>query len=184
MFYRLVIYADEDGRLSPRSPRIKRLKMKPSTLKRYLRELARLDLVEKRDGEYYLTEKGFKLRRSLLNLLEKPGVAPDKGYVITDPLTSAPLPLRVTSLEQLYAVIAFRLAPDDVVVHHVRAGYLAQWIRTVLGDEALADEIDELRIIDDPDRVLERLLDIVETRLRVLESIRSIEEKRRREELY
>ncbi len=173
-FYRILIYADENGviDLSRRDLREK-LSVSDSTIKRYLRELARHGLVEKKDGIYRLTEKGERLRRSLLNTLRVREVSPDKGYVITEPSTAAPLPLRLLSLEHLYAVIRYGLAPRDILLHHLRTGYLSQWIRSVLGDEALADQIDSMKDVDD----IYKFMEVIEERLKILESIAALEER-------
>lgn len=136
------------------------LQASSATIKKYLTQLAKGGLIERKEDGYYLTEAGAKLSRTLNNLLQERSAAP---YVVTDPKSGAPIPLTFSNLSQLYAVILYGLASEDALDHHV-AMYLEQWLRSSLQDEYLADLIKqgEVRSSKEMLDVLRKLFEIAE----------------------
>lgn len=111
-----------------------------STLRRYLRELLEEGFViEVSKGTYVLTDKGRRIKESLKSVLTE--VGEDKAYVVTDPGTGAPVPLKIRSLKHLYVVIKYGLVPEGVLKEHLRRGYVSEWVKNVLGNEELANKL-------------------------------------------
>lgn len=131
-----------------------------STARRYLKELLGEGfLVEVSRGVYTLTDKGRRAKELLQKTLKE--VGDDKAYVVTDPNTGASIPLRIRSLKQLYAVVKYGLAPEDVLREHLRRGYVSNWIKDVLGDEELASGLSS-RDLDEVVKIIEELLSLSE----------------------
>ena len=167
-FYRVLFAVEGNEEFDVRSVG-RRLKVIPSTAKRYIRELLKKGYIrEVRPGLYTLTNEGIALKNSLKNLLEKK-IEENLGYVLTDPSTGNPVPVKITNIYQLYAIVKYNLIPENILLEHIRRGYLAKWIRDVLGDLDLADFLDNKRDIS-----VNELLSILEERLKILDSIRSV----------
>lgn len=131
-----------------------------STTRRYLRELLEEGLViEVSKGTYALTDKGRRVKESLKNVLAE--VSEDKAYVVTDPSTGVPAPLRIRSLKHLYVVIKYGLASEEVLREHLRRGYVSEWVRKVLGDEELARKL-VTEDLSEVVKVLEELISLTE----------------------
>jgi hypothetical protein len=131
-----------------------------STIRRYLRELLGEGLLtEVSSGVYVLTDRGRRVKELLQRTLSE--VGSDRAYLVTDPGAGAPIPLKIRSLKQLYAVIKYGLAPEEVLREHLRRGYISAWVRDVLGDEVLAAKLrtDDL---GEATRVIEELISLVE----------------------
>ncbi|MEO3994007.1 MAG: winged helix-turn-helix domain-containing protein [Desulfurococcaceae archaeon TW002] len=130
------------------------------TLRRYLRELLEEGLViEVSKGTYALTDKGRRIKESLKSILTE--VSDDKAYVVTDPGTGVPVPLRIKSLKHLYVVMKHGLAPEEVLREHLKRGYVSEWVKNVLGDEELAKKL----VTEDLSgvvKVLEELISLIE----------------------
>ncbi len=129
------------------------------TLRRYLRELLKEGLViEVSKGTYALTDKGRRVKESLKSVLAE--VSEDKAYVVTDPGTGAPVPLKIKSLKHLYVVIKYGLAPEEVLREHLKRGYVSEWVKNVLRDEELAKKLSgELSEVV---KILEELVSLAE----------------------
>ncbi len=167
-FYRVLFAVEGDAEFDIQSIS-KRLNVIPSTAKRYIRELLKKGYIrEIRPGLYALTDEGTALKNSLKNLLEKK-VEENLGYVLTDPSTGNPVPVKITNIYQLYAIVKYRLVPENILLEHIRRGYLAKWIRDVLEDLDLADFLENNRDIS-----INEFLDVLEERLKILNSIRSV----------
>lgn len=111
-----------------------------STLRRYLRELLEEGLViEVSKGTYVLTDKGRRVKESLKSVLTE--VSDDKAYVVTDPNTGVPVPLKIRSLKHLYVIIKYGLVPEGVLKEHLKRGYVSEWVKNVLGNEELAKKL-------------------------------------------
>jgi len=166
-FYRVLV-AMEPGKEFSVDEIAEELRVTASTVKRYLREIAKLGYVVDLDGKYMLSEKGELFRKSLVNLMEKK-IEPSFGYVFTDPSTSSPVPVRVCSLEQLYIVAKYDLVPREILEHHLRAGYITSWVKEVLGDIDLAEKLSK-----EKDLNVDRFTELIEERIKILESVRGI----------
>ena len=59
------------------------------------------------------------------------------------------VPLRVSSLEQLAAVLRYRLVTPEELAYAIRTGFLQTWIERSLHDQELARKLDELRGLND-----------------------------------
>lgn len=131
-----------------------------STVRRYLRELLEEGLViEVSRGTYALTDKGRRVKESLKSVLAE--VSEDKAYVVTDPSTGVPVPLKIRSLKHLYVVIKYGLAPEEVLREHLRRGYVSEWVKNVLGDEELAKKL-VTEDLSEVVKVLEELISLTE----------------------
>lgn len=131
-----------------------------STMRRYLRELLKEGLViEVSKGTYALTDKGRRVKESLKSILAE--VSEDKAYVVTDPGTGVPTPLRIRSLKHLYVVIKYGLAPEEVLREHLRRGYVSEWVKNVLGNEELAKKL-VTEDLSEVVKVLEELISLTE----------------------
>jgi len=167
-FYRVLFAVEENEEFDVRLVG-RRLNVIPSTAKRYIRELLKKGYIrEVRPGLYALTDEGVTLKKSLKNLLEK-NIEENLGYIVTDPSTGNPVPVKITNIYQFYAIVKYNLIPQDILIEHIRKGYLAKWIRDVLGDLDLADFLDNKRDIS-----VNELLSTLEERLKILDSIRSV----------
>ena len=59
------------------------------------------------------------------------------------------VPLKVSSLEQLAAVLRYRLVTPEELAYAIRTGFLQTWIERSLHDQELARKLDELRGLND-----------------------------------
>ena len=131
-----------------------------STLRKYVRELLEEGLViEVSRGVYALTDKGKRVKESLKSVLAE--VSEEKAYVLTDPNTGVPVPLKIKSLKQLYVVIKYGLVPEGVLKEHLRRGYVSEWVKNVLGDEELAKRLSTEKL-SEVVKTLEELIGLTE----------------------
>jgi len=155
--YKLITIADENNTIDiARASQL--LGVSPSTVRKYIQQLVSEGVVEKTgEGKYVLTRLGVSIRRvvSASTLKNTP------SYVITDTSTGQPVSLSFNSYEQLYAVITYQLAPRDILEHHLK-NYLAEWVRSSIRDEILAEKIvkGEIATIEDLKKYLEFILSI------------------------
>jgi len=127
-----------------------------STIRRYLRELEKSGLVEKRGELFAPTERGLLLRRTLQNLRSGRAAQP---YIVTDPSTGHPVPLSFRDYRQLLALIEGGLAEPRILEEHMKR-YLAKWVREALGDEYLAHMLErgQIKTLEDLKRYIEMVL--------------------------
>ncbi len=59
------------------------------------------------------------------------------------------VPLRITSLEQLAAVLKYKLIAPEELAYTVRTGFLQTWLERALHETELAKKLDELRGLSD-----------------------------------
>lgn len=131
--YRVLIYS-KNGLINA-SEVASRLGINASTVRKYLKSLEKEGLVERVDpGTYRLTQRGLSYVEFVKKLSLKREAPP---YVVTDPSRGEPLQLKISSYEQLYAVIEYKLAPLEVIDEHIRKGFLAIWVRDGVGDQRL-----------------------------------------------
>ncbi|RLG84493.1 MAG: hypothetical protein DRO40_01155 [Thermoprotei archaeon] len=168
-FYRVLFVVPVEGAWSLDQV-VEKLGISYSTAKRYVKELIKLGFVDEvQVNRYKITSKGLLFRSSILGHLTK---HLDKGqeYIFTEPTTSTPISLSIKNLHQLYVSIKYELVPWDVVKEHIKSGRLLNWIRDVLGDQELYMKLSELR----NSLSREEFLEIIENRLKIIESIRSL----------
>jgi len=131
-----------------------------STLRRYVRELIEEGFViEVSRCVYALTDKGKRVKESLKSALAE--VSEEKAYVLTDPSTGAPVPLKIKSLKHLYVVIKYGLVPEGILREHLRRGYVSEWVKNVLGDEELAKKL-STEELSEVIKTLEELIGLTE----------------------
>jgi len=130
--------------------------LSPSTVRKYLRELERGGLVERRGELFAPTEKGLLLGKTLHNLRSRRAAQP---YIVTDPSTDQPIPLSFRDYRQLLAVIESGLAEPRILEEHMKR-YLAKWIREALGDEYLAHMLEsgQIKTLEDLKKYIEMIL--------------------------
>ncbi|AFK51523.1 regulatory protein, MarR [Thermogladius calderae 1633] len=134
---KILLLSDENGYLDLGSVQQK-LNLTMSSLRKYVRQLEKDGLVARSEKGLVLTEKGLKLKKTILNLKTKRDVP---AYLITDPSTGQPVPVSFKSYAQLYALLAYDLVDKTLVDKHIAQGYLANWARDAVGDEYLASLI-------------------------------------------
>ncbi len=165
-FYR-ALFVFKDGEELDLKKLANRLGVSNATVKRYVRELVKLGyIVESKPGLYKLTGNGLLFKKSISNLLDKTVEEP-LGYVFTDPYTGSPIPLRIRSLEQLYAIVKYGLIPENILQEHLTRGYLSKWVKEVLGDYVLAEAIKEGTSLS-----IKEFLELVEERIKIVRSIK------------
>jgi len=131
-----------------------------STLRKYVRELLEEGfVVEVSRGVYALTDKGKRVKESLKSVLTE--VSEEKAYVLTDPSTGTPVPLKIRSLKHLYVVIKYGLVPEGILREHLRRGYVSEWVKNVLGDEGLAKKL-STEDLSEVVKTLEELIGLTE----------------------
>lgn len=136
---------------------ITKVKVSPSTARKYVNEMVKKGLVTEKNGKFVVTEKGLFL---LEGKVTKAKTVEDKyAYVFTEE-SGSPLPLRVNSVEKLYVVIKHELVPPSVVEYHLRNGYLAKWLLEQISAKALAQRIREIKSTPELLRVLEEYLGV------------------------
>ncbi|MFZ8791182.1 MAG: DeoR family transcriptional regulator [Thermosphaera aggregans] len=155
--YKLITIADENNTIDI-AKASQLLGVSPLTVRKYIQQLVSEGVVEKTgEGKYVLTRLGVSIKKvvSASTLKNTP------RYVITDTSTGQPVSLSFNSYEQLYAIIAYQLAPRDILEHHLK-NYLAEWVRSSIGDEILAEKIvkGEIATIEDLKKYLEFILSI------------------------
>jgi predicted transcriptional regulator len=155
--YKLITVADENNTIDI-AKASQLLGVSPSTIRKYIQQLVSEGVVEKTgEGKYVLTRLGVSIKKVVnASTLKK-----TPSYVITETSTGQPVPLSFNSYEQLYAIITYQLAPRDILEHHLK-NYLAEWVRSSIGDEMLAEKIvkGEIATIEDLKKYLEFILSI------------------------
>ncbi len=137
-----------------------------SSIKKYLNVLEARGFV-KRAGYpsniFILTNKGRLLKETIISLRSLP---PEKipEYIITDPNTGTPVPLRVRNHKQLLAILKYGLVEPEVFMEHVKRKYLVEWLRSSLGDKYLSALIEsgEIKTIDEFINEVEKIVKILE----------------------
>ncbi len=159
--YKIILASNEKGIIDPKAISEK-LGLSISTVRKYIKNLVNEGLIIYKDGVFELTEKGEALKKSLLKLRNKveQGISP---YLVTDPDTGAPIPLSIKNYEQLYIVIEYGLAPRNVLEEHFRRGYLAKWIKEVLGDEYFTKLYSEgkIKTLDDLKNYIKNIIKLI-----------------------
>jgi len=130
--------------------------LSPSTVRKYLRELEKSGLVERRGELFAPTEKGLLLGKTLRNLRSGRAAQP---YIVTDPSTGQPVPLSFRDYRQLLAVIDSGLTDSRILEEHVKR-YLSKWVREALGDEYLAHMLEsgQIKTLEDLKKYIEMIL--------------------------
>ncbi len=145
------------------------LKVKPNTARRYLDQLVRLGYLEKLEGGIYrIAGKEEKVEESTgeeqffeeeYNELRKP------VHGMVEPLffyyRGTIVPLRVSTIEQLFAVVKYRLLSPEELDYAIKTGYLQAWVARIAKDENLAREIDAISGLA-PEEAYHSLLNILE----------------------
>ncbi len=159
--YKIILASNEKGIMDPKAISEK-LGLSISTVRKYIKNLVNEGLVIYRDGVFELTEKGEALKKSLLKLRNKveQGISP---YLVTDPDTGVSIPLSIKNYEQLYVVIEYDLVPRNVLEEHFRRGYLAKWIKEVLGDEYFTKLYSEgkIKTLDDLKNYIKNIIKLI-----------------------
>ncbi len=159
--YKIILASNDKGIIDPKTISEK-LGLSISTVRKYIKNLMNEGLLIYKDGVFKLTEKGEALKKSLLKLKDKAeqGIS---SYLVTDPDTGAPIPLSIKNYEQLYVVIEYGLAPRNVLEGHFRRGYLAKWIKEVLGDEYFTKLYSEgkIKTIDDLKNYIKNIIKLI-----------------------
>jgi DNA-binding MarR family transcriptional regulator len=147
---------------------------KKSTAKKYMDQLAKMGYLVKKAGSVYALavkeEVEEKPEAEKPEEQAKPEPAPEQptpqveemgkealelkpsGEIVETfyfYLKGSTVPLRVSSLEQLAAVLKFKLIEPEELAYAVRTGFLQTWIERSLHDEDLARKLDELRGLND-----------------------------------
>ncbi len=158
--YKLLFYSKDDVLNPVRLANV--LKINVNTVKKYLRILWEEGFVKPHGvGEYMVTEKGKKLINSINNIR---GRRDAPSYILTDPSTGQAIPLSIKNYKQLYAVIKYGLVPYNILLEHIRRGYLIEWLRNSIGDQYLADlmERGKIKSIEDLLKYLDKVIDLIE----------------------
>lgn len=162
-----LLFINKDGLIDPNEAS-NAIGINVNTVKKYLRMLVKEGFIVQEMDKYKLTDKGRKLVNSVKNVMENSGKT---SYVITDPNTGTPIPLTIKDYRQLYAVIKYKLAPEDVIWEHVKRGYFINWFRDALKDEYIVSKITSGEISD-----LNKLLEYIEEIINLIDEL-SVEEK-------
>lgn len=129
-----------------------------NTVKKYVRMLGKEGLVEKIDeNTFRLTNLGSLFVKSVRNILERKSVP---SYVVTDPVKGEPLQLKLSSYKQLYAILEFNLAPQEIINEHIRRGFLQNWVKDGVGDEYLY-ELMRSNVVNDSTKLLNYLREVI-----------------------
>lgn len=132
---------------------VQKLKLSPSTVRKYLKLLKDNGLInEINRGRYRITHAGEFYLESILLCSRR--VGEDRAYLFTDD-SGRPIVLKVDSLEKLYVVIKYGIVPDTVLHNHLVNGYIAKWVRESLGALNLAERIAHIKDVN-------KLLEIME----------------------
>ncbi len=132
------------------------LQVKPSTARKYLDQLAKLGYLEKLGGGVYrlmereekeVPEERLSEELSLSEELTTEEQMKTSGEVV-EPLyfqyKGVILPLKIANLDQLFAVVKYRLVSAEEISYAIKTGYLQAWISRVAKNSELAKEIDEI----------------------------------------
>jgi DNA-binding Lrp family transcriptional regulator len=108
-----------------------RIGVKPSTIRKYALELEKHGLVIRYGRNVKLKYLPQQEESRLPFFFIKPS-----GAVVA---------LKIRSLRQLAAVLHYNLVDDETLSYAIQSGYLAAWLRNVVGEENLAARVEELK---------------------------------------
>ncbi len=149
-----------------------KLGVKKSTAKKYMDQLVKLGILEKTpEGKYRIVkrEEPKKEEKEKIIVEEKPPERPEERPEAPPPVEAEvkprgevveafyffvrgnPVPLRVSSIDQLAAVLRHRLIQPEELAYVIRTGFLQTWLERHLHDKELAQKLDELRGLPDPE---------------------------------
>jgi len=132
----------------------KKLNISRTTARNYVKRLLSLGILERMREGYFMTKNAIKLREMILAIKNKSGIA-EIPYTFTD-RNGTPLQLQVKTIDQLYAVFKYRLAPEELLMHHLKQGYLQAWLKDSLGATELAESLNKTYDYEDIIRILEK----------------------------
>lgn len=150
----------------------KKLKVREKSVKKNLKPLISRDLVRRLDEKFLLTDKGNLFMSSVTK--SSPEVKKGEEYIFRD-LSGNTATLAVKDLKQLYAIIEFNLVDKEIMLHHLKSGYISDWIKNSIGDGYLANEISELLEKTPEEELLNKALDLIKERLKVALDFNSIQ---------
>ncbi len=151
----------------------RRLGVRRQTAKKYMDQLVKRGyLVKRPDGTYYLAGEGESSSGSGGGSSTGHGssgssssptsrvvrVAGEPFYFVYQ---GSPVTLAVRSLEQLYAIVRYRIVEPEVIAWLISMGYLQAWLRSALGAEDVARAVDGLKGLS-AEEVCRRLSEILE----------------------
>ncbi len=133
------------------------LGVKPSTARKYLDQLAKMGYAEKLEyGVYRYKGQAAEAKKEEEAPVEEAIEAMKKeaeelqapGREAVEPLyfhvRGRLVPLRVKTLEQLLAVIRYRLVEPEELNYALKTGYLQAWVSRIARMEELAQKLDEI----------------------------------------
>lgn len=129
------------------------LGVKPATVRKYALELEKMGLVRRVAGWVELTEEG---SRSISSATagSRSGEQHREPLYLVGP--SGPLLLRVSSLQQLAAVMVYGLISPEEAAYMLRNGLLQAWLSRAGAPSGLVEELDRLSM-EPPERLVEEL---------------------------
>jgi predicted transcriptional regulator len=133
-----------------------KLGVSQTTAKRYINDLVKAGFITPRNGKYVVTDKGLLLLE--LSRIKNVSTSSDQAYVFTNE-NGAPVVLRVDSVRKLYIIVKYGLIPESILRHHLEKGYIANWVRDVLGAKVLADKISSVKTGSELIVLLEQFLE-------------------------
>jgi len=132
----------------------KKLNISKTTARNYVKRLLGLGILERlRDG-YFMTKNAIKLREMILAIKSRSGIA-KAPFTFTD-RNGTPLQLQVKTIDQLYAVFKYKLAPKELLMHHLKQGYIQAWLKDSLGATELAESLNKTYDYESVVRILEK----------------------------
>jgi len=139
-----------------------KLGVKKSTVRRYLRELMRLGLVEKAGEEYrvIVAEKAEKEEKKFEDRL----LPEDKAFFFYKGI-GMPYIIGIRSIKQLLAALENDMVDIAAVSYTIKNGYLQEWLRTVVGAEELSHKIDEVKELP-PEELKVKVIEVIRSFLR------------------
>ncbi|MEM1638729.1 MAG: winged helix-turn-helix domain-containing protein [Desulfurococcaceae archaeon] len=122
---------------------VSKINVSYQTAKKYVYEMIKEGFVNKvEDNKFIVTEKGLFLIEG--ENIAKKGVEDKYAYIFTDE-KGMPLPTKIDNIEKLYAILRYKIVPDNIIMHHVEKGYLVKWILEQLGARILAQKLQETK---------------------------------------
>ena len=151
------------------------LGVKTATIRKYALTLEKMGLVERIGNTVKITDKGMEVIGVKEEAKEEKAeeVLAKEAEEVAKKRASKPFlfftekgltPLKAYSLEQLAAIIYYKLAEPEDVEWAVKGGYLAAWLRSSLNATELAEKIDALKglsapeIVDELSKILKEYL--------------------------
>lgn len=145
------------------------LGVKQSTARKYLDQLVRMGYLEKTSpGRYKLLEREEAKREEEAAIMrtEVEEVKPKEVEPFYFHYKGTPITLKITSLEQLAAVVKYKLITPEQLAYLIKTGYLQSWIERSLKNNELARELDNISGLPDPE--------LYEQATRIIMSVASI----------